>query len=148
VVGGKNQELKVEHARSFHTTKTILNCPVAPSVKSIIMDVYALTSEKVSPFFGSIDEIALAIAEHVPGLGLPPPELDIDAALVLHSFSQPISYYQQYRVHSRRSFSNPEAVSTLVRDTLKQHHLITDDITVTESLGSSRSENSTFRAPV
>jgi hypothetical protein len=110
------------------------------------MDAYALTSEKVSPFFGSIDEIVLAIAEHVPGLGLPPPEFDIETALVLPSSSQPILYYKLYCVHSRRSFSNPQAVSTLVRDTLKQHHLVTDDITMTESLGSSRSADSASKA--
>jgi hypothetical protein len=108
------------------------------------MDAYSLASEKISPFFDSIDGIALAIAEHIPSLGLPSPQSDVDRALVLHSSTQTISYYQQNREHSRRSFLNPEALSNLVRDTLKQHYLITRDIAVTEDLGRFRSANSTF----
>ncbi|PMD22860.1 hypothetical protein NA56DRAFT_77077 [Hyaloscypha hepaticicola] len=73
---------------------------VAPSKLIFIMDVYSLASEIISPFFDSIDGIALAIADHIPGLGLPSPELDVDPAFVLHSSTQTISYYQQHRVHS------------------------------------------------
>jgi hypothetical protein len=120
-----------------------LNPSVAPSNTTVTMDAYILASEKISPFFDSIDRIALAIAEHVPGLGLPSPEFEVDRALALHSSTQAISYYQQYRVHLRRSFTNPEAVSNLVRDTLKQHYLITHDIAVNENLGRFRSANST-----
>lgn len=106
------------------------------------MDAYSLVSERISPFFDSIEGIALAIAEHIPGLGLPSPKLDVDRALALHVSTQTISSYQQHRVHSRRSFSNPEAISNLVQDTLKQHYLITRDIAVIENLGRFRSANS------
>jgi hypothetical protein len=120
---------------------------VAPSNTILIMDAYSLASEEISPFFDSIDGIALAIAEHIPGLGLPSPQFDVDRALVLHSSTRTISYYQQNREHSRRSFLNPEALSNLVRDTLKQYYLITRDIAVTEDLGRFRSANSTFNPP-
>lgn len=117
---------------------------VALSNTILIMDAYSLASEIISPFFDSIAGIALAIAEHIPGLGLPSPEFDVDRALILQSSTRTISYYQQHRIHSRRSFSNPEAVSNLVRDTLKQHYLITRDIAVIENLGRFRSANSTL----
>lgn len=102
--------------------------------------------EEVSPFFESIDEMVLAIAEHVPNLA--PPEWKIDQALIPYHYTDPPKYYKynrsRYHSHSRRSFSNPETLWSLVRKTLKQYNLIEGATTVKNKPQSSKNEKSTY----
>jgi hypothetical protein len=103
------------------------------------MDSLELVSEEISPFFGSIDEIVTAISGQL--LDFKPFE---NSQPISCSSIRSTTISNQKPYSSGKSFSNPDALESLVRRVIKYHYWNIDETVATESPQNQSTSNSTW----